>query len=146
MIETQIHNFSRVIDLFDKAKENLKWPKIRLTAAGHPLVLSVAGEKAKLPGTVNVTDGGRYPDNEWYGRIDRDGNFSMARATTFQVVAVLKALADDPSHTAEMYGKKFNHCCFCARELTDDRSINAGYGPVCADHFGLKDEWKEAAA
>lgn len=138
-------DFSAVIDLFDTAKENLKWPKIRLSAGDNPLVLGVAGPRAKFPGTINVTDGGPYGANIWYGRIDRDGNFEKARSATFEVVAVLKALANDPAHTAEVYGKRFNECCFCARELTDDRSVNAGYGPTCAENFGLKEDWKIAA-
>ena len=37
-------------------------------------------------------------------------------------------------------GHTTHHCCFCARELTDDgegRSIEVGYGPVCAARNGL---------
>jgi len=29
------------------------------------------------------------------------------------------------------------NCCFCRRELTDKRSTEVGYGPICADHFSL---------
>lgn len=34
-------------------------------------------------------------------------------------------------------GKRTGICCYCARELTHDISIGQGYGPVCADKFGL---------
>ena len=138
-------DFSRVIELFDTAKRHLKYPKIRLTAGGEPLVLSVAGERAKRPGTINVTNGGPFGDNKWYGRITREGELEKSRATTDEVIAVLKALAKDPAKTAEMYGKLHNNCCFCARDLSDPRSVAAGYGPVCADHFGLTGEWKIGA-
>lgn len=138
-------NFEGVINLFDTAKSHLKYPKIRLTAGDNPVVLAVAGERAKYPGTINVSDGGPWGDNVWYGRINREGKLEKSRSTTFEVIAVLKALAKDPAKVAEAYGKKYGYCCFCARELTDDRSVAAGYGPVCADHYGLKDDWKVAA-
>lgn len=138
-------DFEGVIKLFDNAKSHLKYPKIRLTAGDNPVVLAVAGNRAKFPGTINVSDGGPWGDNVWYGRITREGKLEKSRSTTFEVIRVLKALAKDPAKVAEAYGKKYGYCCFCARELTDDRSVAAGYGPVCADHYGLKDDWKVAA-
>jgi len=33
------------------------------------------------------------------------------------------------------YGKLAGRCCSCGRELTDDDSIEAGIGPVCARKF-----------
>lgn len=38
---------------------------------------------------------------------------------------------------AKEFGVLTGTCVFCARELTDERSIEAGYGPVCADKNGL---------
>ena len=49
----------------------------------------------------------------------------------------LKAFAADPETVAAQYGSLTGNCCFCGRKLTDDRSTNVGYGPVCADKFGL---------
>lgn len=34
-------------------------------------------------------------------------------------------------------GRETGVCCFCALLLTDPRSIFAGYGPICAAHYGL---------
>lgn len=139
-------DFSRVIELFDTAKRHLKYPKIRLADKDdNPIVLSVAGERARRPGTINVTDGGPFGDNMWYGRISREGELEKSRSTTAEVIEALKDLAEDPARTAETYGKLHNECCFCARDLTDPRSVAAGYGPVCAENFGLKDEWKAGA-
>jgi hypothetical protein len=38
---------------------------------------------------------------------------------------------------AAEFGHVTGQCVFCMRELTDERSIAAGYGPVCADYYSL---------
>jgi hypothetical protein len=38
---------------------------------------------------------------------------------------------------ASNIGHLTSHCCFCSLELTDGRSIDVGYGPVCAANQGL---------
>jgi len=38
---------------------------------------------------------------------------------------------------ASEYGHAHGHCVFCARELTDERSVVVGYGQVCADRRDL---------
>jgi hypothetical protein len=38
---------------------------------------------------------------------------------------------------AARFGKCVGACVFCARRLDDTRSVNAGYGPVCAGNLGL---------
>jgi hypothetical protein len=51
------------------------------------------------------------------------------------------ALADGTAHLmtqdeAAAFGRQHSFCCNCALDLTDDRSLAAGYGPVCASHNG----------
>ena len=138
----EINGMSAVIELFDRAAENLQFPKTRLAFAnGDPLVLSRAGTRARLPGTVNVTDGGSYGSNTWYGRITRDGKFEPNRRIAPDQIAaaveILTELGADPEAVAASYGKRFGNCCFCNRDLTDARSTEVGYGPTCASHFGL---------
>ena len=36
---------------------------------------------------------------------------------------------------AKQYGALYGVCCVCARDLTDENSIAAGIGPVCAGKF-----------
>lgn len=38
---------------------------------------------------------------------------------------------------AKGIGAVTGFCCFCSLELTDARSVTAGYGPTCADNNGL---------
>lgn len=53
------------------------------------------------------------------------------------LVKALIAFSADPEGAAAAYGHETSSCCFCSRELTDERSVKVGYGPVCADHYGL---------
>ena len=131
-------DLSGVITLLQDAKQHLKFPAIRLTASdGTPVVLKVAGDRAKEPGTVNATDGGSYPDNRWFGRIALDGAFKPGRDCTTDVIDVLVRLGCDPATVAAEHGKLTGSCSFCRQPLSDERSTEVGYGPVCAKHFGL---------
>jgi hypothetical protein len=53
------------------------------------------------------------------------------------IIAALRAIAEDPVAVAKLYGQATGCCCFCGRELTNGASIAAGYGPICAEGFGL---------
>ena len=37
---------------------------------------------------------------------------------------------------AAQFGALYGVCCNCGRELSDERSIHAGYGPTCAANNG----------
>lgn len=103
--------------------------------------LGRAGPDSRDPGTVSVTtDAKAYADRTYFGRIDRDGVFDPTRgdATTATAIgAALRAFAEAPTEQAKLYGQKFGRCCFCGLELTNRASIHAGYGPICAEKFGL---------
>ena len=88
-----------------------------------------------------MTDGKAFGNNTWYGRVDTAGKFEMSpkvdTQTASAIVALLVNFATNPAKVASLYGKHTGHCCFCARTLTDARSVSVGYGPICADKFGL---------
>jgi len=124
---------SSIIDFFDAASENLAYPKVVL----GDVKLARSGPRAKIPYAVNVTDLGRYPDNKWFGRVERDGNWLPTRNTPAEVYETVKEFAADPAGFAARIGKLHGACCFCRRELTDARSTETGYGPVCALKYSL---------
>ena len=131
-------DMTSIVTKMHDAMEHLKWPKIRLETEGcRKVVLSVAGQKSKNPGTINITDGGPYGSNTWYGRIKTDGTFQPSKYCTDEIVELLVHISDDPAGAAAAHGHKTGSCCFCTRELTDERSTDVGYGPVCADHYSL---------
>lgn len=135
---TNLGDFGEVFGLMQGAAANLKFPKIRLhTEDGKPVVLGIAGPRSKYAGQIQITDGGPYGSNRYYGRIDGQGNWTRGRDAESGVEAILRRLGDDPAGTAADYGKLTGSCCFCSKHLEDERSTDQGYGPVCAKNFNL---------
>lgn len=146
----EVGDFSGVLKLFKTAQVHLKYPKITLMVENQPLALSVAGAGSKAPGTVNVTDGRPFGQNVWFGRVTPQGVWEKSQSASEKelaaVGAFLQKFGKDPSGVAKEYGRLTGRCCFCNGGLTDERSTAAGFGPVCAKHFGLESEWKTAAS
>lgn len=136
-----IGDFGPMVALFDKATEaGLKFPKIRLDVDGETkLVLAKCGSRSKHEGAIRATNGAGFndPDNRYFGMIATDGRWVPGRDATPAVVQMLKSFAADPEGVAAAYGQRTGSCCFCGRELTDERSTDVGYGPICAGKFGL---------
>jgi len=134
----ELPDLSGTYAIFAHASKQLKYPKITFR---HPTLGTIrfvmAGKRSKHPGAINVTDGGPYGDNRWYGRIGTDGGFTAGRAATTEVLGFLREFSVDPAGIAAAYGKESGSCCFCDRHLTDARSCVVGYGPVCANRYGL---------
>lgn len=128
-----------IFALFETAiSHRLKYPKIRLqTTDGQTVVLKLAGSRSKYQGQVQLTDDRPFDVNTYFGRIDTNGTFHETSAVTPAVRSLLVRLASNPAETAAEYGKLTGNCCFCDLRLTDARSTAVGYGPICADHFGL---------
>lgn len=116
-----------VVEQFDRAAEHLKWPKLDLGV----LRLKRAGERARMPGSVNILDSNK----SFLGRITREGTL-QARLDPEQL-DLLDEYCSDPEGVAARQGKESGACVYCSRELTDERSLDTGYGPVCAKRYGL---------
>ncbi len=131
-------DFGNIIALFNKAKSKLRAPKVRLmTHDGDPVQLKVATNRSKYAGQIVVSDGGPFGQNIWYGNIDTNGKWRKTAKTTEEVTKLVKAFAKNPAKIASKYGKTYGGCSFCSRPLTDDRSLEVGYGPVCAENYEL---------
>jgi len=128
---------SDLIEFFDRAGAHIQYPKVTFEGDAGTVQFARAGDRSKCPGAVNVTDGLRYGENRWYGRIDRAGTFSPSRDCTPEVEAAVKAFSDAPVSEAVRAGKAAGACVFCRSGLSTEESVGAGYGPVCASHWGL---------
>jgi hypothetical protein len=138
-----VGDVSGIVALLEKAGSRLKFPAFVVSMPdGADVRISVAGAKSKVPGAINVTSLGSFENRTWYGRITRDGVFEPSRKvsidTITEVAMALVTMAKDPTGTAAAYGKRTGNCCFCSRGLKDERSVHVGYGPICADHYGLR--------
>lgn len=136
-------SLQRIRELFARANSaGLRAPKVRMDIPGVGRVqLTIAGPRSKLAGQIVVTDGGGFGENRYYGHIrmepETPDRFQAGALCTPGVVRSLIDLALDPAGAASAYGKITGSCCFCALDLTDARSIAVGYGPTCADNYGL---------
>jgi len=135
----QVGSFQGVVDLLTRAHTNLKFPKIKISLGDRKIKLYRAGERSKYCGQVQVCDDAPFGQGRYYGRVDADGAFhasSDGRALE-GLTEMLAELAENPAGAALKHARRTGNCCFCARDLVDPRSVSMGYGPICADHYGL---------
>lgn len=108
----------------------LKAPKARFLApGGGELRLSMAGSTSRYPGAIQVKR-----DSVWVGRVNADGSVVGLAG---EMLATVQAIAANPVAAAAAYGALMGRCSFCNLTLTDEGSVEVGYGPVCAKNWGL---------
>lgn len=139
----QVNDCAGVVSLLEHAQaRGLKFPKLWLQLPDRsPLRVTIAGERSRTPGYLMLTDGRPFGENTYYGRISPRGVLEWGRDATEerrgQLAPLLARLAAEPAKVAAEYGHLTGQCCFCARVLNDERSTAVGYGPICAEKFGL---------
>ena len=111
-----------------KGKEKLKKPVIR---AGDTFKFTFAPETGKNAGYVYV----RHHD-QYIGKVAENGDFFPYQATPEQIT-YLKEFAKDPIKELKTYGRNTGNCGLCGRGLSVKESVKRGYGPICADNYGL---------
>lgn len=126
--------------LLKQAGSRIKFPAFKIrTPEGVFLRVSITRTGTNA-GAVTLTGEGTYPDRAFYGWV-KGGQYvphrSTSQETATAIGGALLAFAADPAGIAAAYGKKTGACCFCSRRLDDARSVEVGYGPTCADHYGL---------
>jgi hypothetical protein len=65
----------------------------------------------------------KYDDDSW--------GFEIARGVIFKLRPEHKMSLED----AKKFGALYGTCCVCGRTLTNEESIEAGIGPICASKF-----------
>lgn len=148
----QVGDVAGIVALIGAAqKSGLKRPAVLLSVGNATARISVAGPASKYVGQIMVTSGARDAQTgmrTWFGRITQAGAFlpsmKLEAAQKAELIVALTALSADPEGVAAEFGKKTGACCFCASPLTDGTSVALGYGPICAQRWGL-DHSKAAA-
>lgn len=125
---------TRIAAFLNAAKaRGLKFPKARFLApGGEELRLALASDRSNAPGSINVTVAGEYR-----GRIKPDGSVQGRLGYDTPLLDTIERIAADPVKAATAYGALMGACSFCGLPLTDAGSVEVGYGPVCAKHWGL---------
>ena len=70
-----------------------------------------------------------------FGVIDPDGSFRRFKACPPGLPALLMDIELRGVEAVKEIGRSLGRCCVCSRTLTDESSIEAGIGPVCAQRF-----------
>lgn len=128
-------NLEPVEAAFAKAREaGIKWPKLRMGG----FVFSPAGANSANPGAVYIKTRTAAGEEAglYLGKV-LGGKLFKSRDCDAAAEAEILEIAKDPKAAAVAYGKKFGRCSVCNRELTDDASVEAGIGPVCASKYGF---------
>jgi hypothetical protein len=132
----------RIVEFMQSAAMIVARPRVVLRAGDIDIRLSIASQKSRTPGMINVTSTHKaFEDRLFYGRIGPDGQFDASLAPELErqaaIVEQLKLLEADPAAAAAAYGKVTGHCSFCSIALSDIRSLAVGYGQICARKYGL---------
>jgi hypothetical protein len=114
--------------LFEQVKN--KQPKIQFPEW-------VLYRSKKYPGCLGVSAPGY--NMGWYARIETDGSLTLNKNILRPVgmEEELHKFAADPVGYAANYGRRSENCCFCGTTITSDDSLAVGYGPICAEKWGL---------
>jgi hypothetical protein len=147
----------RIAELIKLAmSKGIETPKIRLRIGedqGGFIIRGVCTKRGDMIAYINdrdrtftTRDGNTR--RQGYGQIDLNtGRLTVSNyADPALITGVLKALKDfeaDPHKAGSVEGHATGACCFCGLRLTTAASVAAGYGPTCADNFGLP--WGEGS-
>lgn len=128
-------------------KAGIKRPKVNT----GDLLFSLAPAHGHNAGCVYVKgEKDAYGDRPYLGKITPEGKFFAGRGVEDDVKQRIAEVGSDVVGSAKAHGAQHGNCCFCSRDLTTDESVSNGYGPICADRYGLPwvvtDEFKQAKA
>ena len=145
--QTQI-DMTDLLDRFALAlKAGIKRPKVNT----GDLLFSLAPAHGRNAGCVYVKgEKDAYGDRPYLGKITPEGKFFAGPNVEDDVKQRIAEVGSDVVGSAKAHGAQHNNCCFCSRDLTTDESVSNGYGPICADRYGLpwvvREEFIEAKA
>jgi hypothetical protein len=71
------------------------------------------------------------------GELTPDGHLGERPFFTEEIRKELDAATIDVTAHARVFGKDTGRCCFCGLMLENPESVGHGYGPICADKYGL---------
>lgn len=129
-------DFKKLISKFETAKENgLKRPALtfQLENIGKTKIYPAKAD-GRNPGMLYVNC---KEKDLYFGKISPDGILTKGKDCNETVIKFLKEISKNPVKFSAMHGREIGCCCFCAKDLTTKNSKKVGYGPVCANKWGL---------
>ena len=119
--------YIEIFTLFNRAAETLRYPAINLTSKDGRKIRVYRATKGYI--AIKV-------DGEYVGKlVSADAQIILYSAK--ELLPEIDALLSNPISESALQGKEYGRCCFCNRELDNEGSIFHGYGPICAEKWGL---------
>lgn len=147
----EIFDGSQIRSAFNRAARISKFPRVKLPSADIPggqITFHIAGQRSRTPGWIVCSNGRKLPEYFVYATVDLAGEGQINRNIPSGIKTLIRQFAAKPGEVAGRKGRESGSCCFCGLGLTHPNSLHHGYGPICAEKFGLPWEGpsKEAAA
>ena len=118
--------YIELFTLFNNAAETLRYPAINLAIYNKRIRIYRATK-----GYIAIK-----VDGEYVGKlVSADAQIILYSAK--ELLPEIDALLSNPISESALQGKEYGRCCFCNRELDNEGSIFHGYGPICAEKWGL---------
>ncbi len=123
-------DLSRIREMFDAATASgFKKPIYR----AEGLKITLAPATGRNAGALYVVE---IDFDVYQGKVE-GVTFKAAREAKSDTLSRLQTIARNPMEAAVRYGRQTGRCSCCGRELTNQASIDAGIGPICAGKWGL---------
>ena len=119
--------YAEIFTLFNRAAETLRYPAINLTSKDGHKIRVYRATKGYI--AIKV-------DGEYVGKLV-SADVKIILYSAKELLPEIDALLSNPISESALQGKEYGRCCFCNRELDNEGSIFHGYGPICAEKWGL---------
>lgn len=139
----ELGDVSKIFESFKKALDNdIAKPSIRFMVGDDKMRMTWSPKWEK----ISVVQAADFGERIWLGAFDSEGHFTTTtkRKLPDGLVEKLQEFAANPSAAGKATGQRMRWCCFCSSTLTTTDSLYYGYGPICAEKWGL--EWGNAKA
>ena len=119
--------YIEIFTLFNNAATHLRYPAINLTSKDGHKIRVYRATKGYI--AIKV-------DGEYVGKLV-SADVKIILYSAKELLPEIDALLSNPISESALQGKEYGRCCFCNRELDNEGSIFHGYGPICAEKWGL---------
>lgn len=132
---SRIDQYAEIFEMLLLARKTLKYPSIRFTSAEGTKVAFTLASKGYI--AVKL-------DSVYQGKIvSKDSDLIFYPKGEEALKKEIETFASFPKCNTKLHGQKYGSCCFCGRELIEKASVFYGYGPICAENFGLPHDLSE---
>lgn len=137
-----VFDAKKIGQLFTFAASKIKYPSIHFWRDIGEIQFYLCGSLSKTPGIIRVTNAQKYPNQEIYAEISKDGKGIFRKDTSANFKKEILTICAEPIQESQIRGIKSGFCCYCGKGIQTKESLAVGYGPICAANFNLP--WGES--